>query len=166
MLAVVRCCLVPVCLVFAACSGISVHSTHNPSVDFAALKSFDWLSTPPEIRNTVEDASMRDLLGAELASKGLWRSKEKPDLLVAVHRTIEGSLNTRGSGYEIRDGRIRTYELQEGTLVVDLIAAANKEGVWRGTATGTFRFDALPEERREILTGVFRDMFADFPPRR
>jgi hypothetical protein len=166
MLAVVRWCLAPVCVFLAACSGISVHSTHDPDFDFGKAKSYDWLTTPAEVQTSVDDASLRDLLAGELESKGLYRNQQTPDLLVAMHRTIEGTLHTRGSGYEIKDGRIATYELQSGTLVVDLIAAGNREAVWRGTATGTFRADLLPDERREILVGVFEDMFADYPEAR
>lgn len=149
-----------------ACRGIAVDSTYDPEVDFAPLRTFDWLQPPSDAPTRVSDATMLGLIGAELEAKGLQRNTDKPDLLVAVQRTIEGSLNTKGSGYEWRDGRLQRYELQSGTLVVDLVAANTKQVAWRGTATGAFRFDGTAAERREMLTGVLHDMFASFPPRR
>jgi hypothetical protein len=114
----------------------------------------------------VRDAALHELLGAELEARGLRRDTSRPDLLVAMHRTIEGVLNTQSWGYEFRGGKVDRYAMQEGTLVVDLIAAATRKSVWRGTAQGMFKFESTPEERRAMMQTVFRDLFADFPPGR
>lgn len=155
-------------LFFAACTniGVAVDTVHEPGVDFAALRTFDLLPTATTEQVAAVDGPLIDLVAAELQRKGLTRSTEKPDLLVAVHRTITGTMNTRGSGYEVRSGRIARYQVQEGMLVVDLITATDRLSVWRGTATGAFKSDALPEERRTFLTDLLRDMFKDYPPTR
>ena len=114
----------------------------------------------------VSEADLLQMVGDRLEAKGLRRTADNPDLLVAIHRTVEGTLNTRGSGYEFRGGRMRSYELQSGTLVVDLVLASSRQVAWRGTASGAFRFDAVPEERKKLLDEVLDEMFADFPPRR
>jgi hypothetical protein len=150
----------------AACRGISVQSTHDPEVDFARLQTFDWLRPPTDAPTSVSDKAMFDMIAKELEAKGLRRNTAQPDVLVAVHRSIEGTLNTKGSGYEFHEGRLRRYTLQEGTLVVDLIGAATKEAVWRGTATGAFKADSSTEERHETVAAILHDMFADYPPRR
>jgi hypothetical protein len=150
----------------AGCHSVSVDSTHDDSVDFSQLHTYDWMSLPATLPTAAKDETVVGALATLLEKKGLKRSKENPDLLVAVHRTIEGQLNTKGSGYEFRDGRLRTYQLQSGSLVIDLISAKTKEAVWRSSASGAFRADQLPEERRAFLVGLMEDMFDGFPPRR
>ncbi|HEX5051193.1 MAG TPA: DUF4136 domain-containing protein [Planctomycetota bacterium] len=159
--------LLPLLLAFAAgCHGIEVDSTFDHEVDFSQLHTYDWLSLPPTSPTAVNDATVVTTLAATLEKKGLRRSQEQPDLLVAVHRMIEGSLNTKSSGYEFRDGRLHTYTLQKGSLVIDLVEAKNKESVWRGTANGAFRSDQTPDERRAMLNDIMDRMFAGFPPHR
>jgi len=159
--------LLPLLLATAAgCRGVSVDSTYDDKVDFSQLRTYDWLSLPPTSPTAAKDETVVGALGTLLEKRGLKHSKDQPDLLVAVHRTIKGQLNTKGSGYEFRDGRLRTYALQEGSLVIDLVAAGTKETVWRSSATGAFRADQLPEERRAFLAGLLDEMFDGFPPRR
>lgn len=150
----------------AGCRGVAVDTTYDPDVDFAPLRTYDWLSLPPMSPTAVKDDTVVGVLEAKLEQKGLRRDKQQPALLIAVQRTIEGSLNTQHSGYEFRDGRMHRYEMQAGTLVVDLVLAKTKESVWRGTASGAFRADQTPAERRTFLNGLIDDMFADFPPRK
>ena len=150
----------------AGCHSVSVDSTYDDSVDFSQLRTYDWLSLPETSPTAAKDETVVGALATLLEKKGLKRSKEQPDLLVAVHRTIEGQLYTKGSGYEFRDGRLRTYALQQGSLVIDLVAAKSKETVWRSSASGAFRADQLPEERRAFLAKTLDEMFDGFPPRR
>lgn len=150
----------------AGCRGVSVDSTYDDSVDFAQLRTYDWLSLPPTSPTAAKDETVVGALATLLERKGLEHRKDLPDLLVAVHRTIQGQLHTKGSGYEFRDGRLRTYALQEGSLVIDLVSAKTKETVWRSSASGAFRADQLPEERRVFLAGLLDEMFDGFPPRR
>lgn len=150
----------------AGCRGVAVDSTHDPEVDFAKLHTYDWLSLPPTAPTAVSDTTVVGVLAATLEKKGMQRNKERPDVLIAVHRTIEGSLNTKGSGYEWQDGRLQRYELQKGSLVIDMVDPTSKQTIWRGSAEGAFRADYMPEERQKFLTELLTDMFADYPPRR
>jgi hypothetical protein len=160
-------CLLPLLLVVAAgCKGIAVQAAHDPQADFSRLRTFDWHSVPVQAQTAVADVSLVDLIGAELTAHGLQRNQQDPDLLVAVHRSLEGQLNTRGWGYEEIGGRMRQYTYQEGTLVIDLVDAKSRRSVWRGTASGAFKFSDDPVAMRDMMTGVLRDMFADFPPAR
>jgi hypothetical protein len=147
-------------------SSIRCDSEHDPGTDFTQLKTFDFLAGPPEEQGAERDAVLLGLVGDQLTAKGLQRTNSQPDLLVSVHRSIEGTVHTQKSGYEFRGGRLSRYQLQEGTLVVDLVAAKTKIAVWRGTASGAYRQDSLPEERRAKLTEVLRELFAAYPPGR
>lgn len=158
--------LLPLVLVLAAagCRSISIDTDHDKSFDFKRLRTFDYLAAPTSARTAQTDPSLLDMIAAELTARGLQPTKQNPDLLIAVHRSIEGQLNTRGFGYEEIGGRLHPYTYQEGSLVVDLIDATSKRTVWRGTAQGAFKFSEDPAELRRMLADVLRDMFADFPP--
>jgi hypothetical protein len=160
------CCPILVALLLAAagCRGVSVDSTYDPTADFGRLRTYDWLSVPPQARTAVQDVSLIDLIRLEIERHGLQRRQADPDLLVAVHRSLEGNLNTKGWGYETQGGRLRHYTLQEGTLVVDLVDAKTKRTVWRGSAEGVFKFDEDPAQQRQMIEELLREMFADFPP--
>ena len=149
---------------FAGCRGIDVSAMHDPKVDFSTIHTFTWLAPLSDSETLVRDQQVLNVVARELTARGLKKVDSGADVQVAVHRTLSGSLNTKGVGYEIRDGRLGTYELQEGTLVVDLVSPSTRHNVWRGTAHGVFRADMLPAEREALLTDVVRDMLADFPP--
>ncbi len=151
-------------VVAAGCHGVSVDSTHAEGVDFRQLRTYDWLSLPPTSPTAAKDETVVGGLATTREKKGLRRSQQQPDLLVAVHRTIEGSLNTKSSGYEWRDGRMQRYTLQEGSLVIDLVLAKTKEIVWRSSASGAFRADQTGPERRTFLAELLEEMFDGFPP--
>jgi hypothetical protein len=136
----------------AGCSGLSVDSTYAEGVDFKRLRTYDWMSLPATASTAANDETVAGVLATTLEQKGLTRSKENPDLLIAVHRTLEGS------------GRMERYALTKGSLVIDLVLASSKQSVWRGVASGAFRADQSPEERREFLKGLIGAMFADYPP--
>jgi hypothetical protein len=158
--------LLPLLFATAGCHSVSVDSTYDHDVDFSQLHTYDWLSLPPTSPTAAKDETVIGALATLLEKKGFKRNKEQPDLLVAVQRTIEGQLYTKGSGYEFRDGRLHSYQLQSGSLVIDLVSAKTKETVWRSSASGAFRADQLPEERRVFLAQLMDDMFDGFPPHR
>ncbi len=161
--------IVPLLLLLSAAgcrSNINVQAVADAEVDLAGLRTYQLMAASPQAATMVSETDLLQMVGDRLDAKGLRRDAQNPDLLVAIHRSVEGVLNTKGSGYEFKDGRMHRYELQSGTLVVDLVLASSREVAWRGTASGAFRFDAVPEERKQLLTEVLDEMFADFPPRR
>lgn len=158
----------PLLLATAACKSTStdIHASYDHQADFAKLHSYAFVSVPASTQTKVADTSLIELIAAQLENSGLKATDQAPDVLVAVHRSMSGRLNTNGWGYEFKEGRMEHYELQEGTLVIDLVDARTKESVWRGTAEGVFRADMTQAEKRKFATDVLQQMFKDYPPRR
>src|SRR5262245_29646394 len=95
------CCLQSVSLALAAaCSGVSYDTSHDfdANVDFSKVRTYDWFKGTQTFTSD-RDASLRKIIGPELEAKGLRRDELAPDVLVAVHRSIVGTLNTKKSGY-------------------------------------------------------------------
>ena len=53
---------------------------------------------------------------------------------------------------------------KEGTLLIDIVDAASKQLVWRGSALTEVDPGMTPEERNERITSIVHSMFTHFPP--
>jgi hypothetical protein len=52
-----------------------------------------------------------------------------------------------------------------GTLLIDIVDAASKKLVWRGTAAGAVDPGLTSVERDERIRQIVRDMLSHFPPK-
>ena len=90
-----------VLMVFAAgCSTISVQYDYDKEVDFASLKTFEWLSTQaqPDI-NPFTVKRIRSATNEQLQAKGYTMTSNNPDFLIAMHIGKEQKIQVRDWGY-------------------------------------------------------------------
>jgi hypothetical protein len=57
----------------------------------------------------------------------------------------------------------RTYNYDEGQLLVDILNAKNNKIVWRGVATDSLKQLKTPEERVEYINKVMTSIFKTLP---
>ena len=63
-------------VVLAGCSTMQVHSDHDPSANFAGLKTYDWtkaakkVTGDPRLDNPALDQRIRELIQLQLAKQG------------------------------------------------------------------------------------------------
>ena len=110
------------------------------------------------IRNGRETAHKRCMLAA-LATSTLFLVS-----YVVYHASAESSFGIQG-GYQTdwtNSNAIKIETHTAGTLVVDLVDAAENRVVWRGIATGSVSTD--PSKNRKIIQEAMRKMFDNFPP--
>jgi Domain of unknown function (DUF4136) len=168
--------------VAAACSSVEVHNDFDVDANFAAYHTYAWITQPANAtgnaqaaqeRNTLLDKRIRNAVDAQMAAKGFHAEASAPDLLVVYHTGLADKVSVTDWGYTYagsywgwagRDIDVSTYT--EGTLIVDLVDAASKELVWRGSATGTVDPSASPEKREQRLNDAVARMFSNYPPRR
>jgi len=111
---------------------------------------------------------------ATLASKGLRKVDDNPELWVVAHTRLskEMQVNTYntgwGYGWGWRGGAGMTTstvsEIPVGNLMVDLVDANRKQLVWRGSASKTLEPNASPEKKEKNLNEAVQKMFASYPP--
>ena len=65
-----------------------------------------------------------------------------------------------GAGLSTSTSRVRTYK--EGTLVVDIYKAKEKELIWRGAVTGTISDD--PQKNVKNFKKALAKLFKRYPP--
>jgi hypothetical protein len=166
----------------AACSSVEVHYDYDVEADFSAFRTYAWIPQPASTgggaeaarqRNTLLDKRVRAAVDAQMATKGFRLDEANPDVLVVYHTGLADKVEVTDWGYTYagsywgwagRDIDVSTYT--EGTLIVDLVEAASKELVWRGSAVGTVDPSASPEQREERLNDAVARMFANYPPRK
>jgi hypothetical protein len=133
--------------VSTGCATMNVSSHVLKSADFAQYHTFEWgpadalptgdprLDRDPFFQDHVQGAVEKGL-----AAKGFARvSSGTPDLLIHYHANISHRLDInrldreRGYCYD-DDCRVRTVDVEAGTLVLDVIDARTNRLVWRGWA--------------------------------
>lgn len=167
-------------LVAACASSPTVQTDSNPQVDFSQFHSYTWVEDPRGITSLAEQRIRADV-DAQLQAKG-WTmmatggqigvvarvsTQQKQDIDTYYQAPMYAGWGWRGGwayggayGVGYPATTVRNYEV--GTLVVDLFDMANKQSIWRGTASKT-----VPQSIEQINTAIdtaIVKMFAKFPP--
>lgn len=157
------------CGALISCSSVAVKSDFDATTNFAQYKTFDFMphrSTPGG--NPFNDKRVEAAIEQELTAKGLQKQTTgKPDLFVAYHTNVKDKIDVDTYGYRYgRYGRrVGTYttvqKYQQGTVVVDLVDAKEKELVWRGWAKG----EASDSVAKEKIDDTIAEILAKYPPK-
>lgn len=164
-------CLICLGIFAASCSGIRVQSDFDPNTNFAGLKTYDWMPVPEDLGiNDLDLARLKKAVDSQMAGKGYPLSSEDPDFRIAVHFSSENKVSVSNTGYGYYyDGfygstGVRTYEYEEGTLVLDFVDKDSKTLFWRGAATGELQDLKTPERREKEINEVVEKILKRFPP--
>ena len=173
---------------FAGCASFDVNYDYDQTVDFASIKTFDWMPvfTKPW-GNELTVKHIKRAVDNQLEAKGLRMSSAHPDILIALHGGKKKKIDVQEWGYAYRDndfyhsgpfyrrpfygepfGRdsveyrrgTDTYEYEVGTIILDFVDTGKKELIWRGMATGVVGTDMTPEEINTIVAKIL----INYPP--
>ena len=169
-----------VALSLAACSSVDITTDYDRSFDFAALKSYDWMSTSGSAVTADQKAAMfqtslvnkniKNAVNANLGAKGLKQDATNPDFFIVSHLGTEQKVNVTnyGYGYGARwggyGGGVDVHQYTQGTLILDFIDAKSKELIWRGVASGALASNPSPEEAQQKINDIIGSMLAEYPP--
>jgi hypothetical protein len=163
-------------LLVSACSGISTTTDFDPSVDFSAFSTYDWVDSEGQVDN-ITSSRIRQSVDAAMAARGFTQSASSPDLAVSyqVSTAERRSCNTVNAGWGggygwggwgMGMGTSTTTEnvWQEGSLILGVFDAGTKNLVWTGTATTDIDGSRSPEDRQRLIDDAVNKMMSDFPP--
>jgi hypothetical protein len=168
---------------------VTVTTEHDPTADFAALRTYRWLPTPPYLTAPSDEARdprlghealdepIRAAVDRALAEKRFKRaaSTKSPDFHVLYYAAFSTGMNANvlGAHYGYRTGwgssglsatpTTPPRVIDEGTLVIDILRSDRAVAIWRGTATGTVDGTRTDEECRHTIDTAVKEMFAAFP---
>lgn len=114
----------------------------------------------------------------ELSDRGLDETDEGPSLVVRYAIEDEKRLESSGPnvglgfgfgrspmGFGVAHSPVRTREIQEGKLVVQLVESGSQRVVWQGTGQRNLTESMSPDTRSSLIDRVVKEMFKDYPPR-
>ena len=169
--------LVP-CLFTLGCD-LSTSVDYDREADFSQVSTFGWTGKQnPEVNDLVHNRIV-NALRSNLEAKGLREVDSNPDVFVTYYGDHDEQtiIDTNHVGYGYGAGwgwgggmgmagmgssttTVRTYK--EGTIIVDIYRAEDKQLVWRGTVTGTIS-DNPQKNEKNIGKGITK-LFEKFPP--
>lgn len=168
--------LVLTVFLISACSQVRVGYDYDKESNIPAYKTFNW-HTPPDkdgAYNIMEKRIIRKV-ERQLETKGLLKTEENPDFLIALHGTRQTKVNIRDWGYSCnrfgvgveRLGGLSgmdVYQYSEGTIILDFIDARTKELFWRGMAVSIIDNTRTPAEWEELVDDAVSNMLKNYPP--
>lgn len=150
----------------------------DEAYDFSKIQTFQWDNSPEslEAKNPFMHSRVVAAIENELTAVGLTKVQANADVHVTYHTSTEQQVRLNSTSYGYGFGgyggvgwghygygyggpvstttSVDTYD--EGTLVVDIWASANKTLIWRGTATRVFSEDVDKAERQVVE--IIQDM--------
>jgi len=180
-------------LALSGCSSMTVNSDYDPSEDFKALKTYDWIpggrkpTGDPRIDdNTLLDTRVRRAVDSELAAKGFRKLTDgQPDFWVVYHVTLDKKtdITTLNNYYGYGPGwgygygspyrpygwggprETYVYQYEEGTLILDIVEPGTRELMWRGYATDEVQLSDSPGKKEAQVNEAVSRILALFPPK-
>ncbi len=135
-------------LMLTGCSSIAVKSDYDQTTDFSQYKTYQWLekggNSSITQRNPLAAQKIVGAVEREMQLKGLKKSVgEAADLLLTFHAGVQDKVDVTAYGYNYWRPRrglgITTVDVnryKEGTLIIDVIDAREKQLIWRGWGSG------------------------------
>jgi len=171
-------------------AGVKVKTEYDRGADFAALRSYSWLPTPPYatqispdvgdkfLSQEIIDAPLRATVDQALAAKGLKPAADAAtaDCFLVYYAAFGTTINANvlGEHYAYITGwgsplvgatpTTALRVLEQGTVVLDILNRDKKVAIWRATATGAVDRDQTDQQRARRLKEAVADMFKKFPP--
>jgi hypothetical protein len=172
--------LLPVILIFAACSTVKVGFDYDKQADFSKYKTYTISEETMKMPlNQLNRDRIISAVEAEMATKGFTKS-ENPDVILDIRIKGEevqtATATTSGPGYGYGGyyrwgygGGFSTTTVNydkyvEGTMFITLVDRATEKIVWQGTGTKTVDENASAEKREENINYAVKQIFTNYPP--
>jgi len=171
--------------ILAGCSsGYDIKYDYDMQTNFTGFKTYQWMektmtnangSAQQAMQsNSLLDKRIRSAVDTQMAAKGFTLTADNPDVYAVYHVGLKDKIDVTDWGYTYAGsywggglGRnVDVYQYTEGTLIVDLVDAANKELAWRGSATGVVEPGRSPEQIQARINDVVARIFQNYPPKK
>lgn len=144
-----------------------VHYNYDRDTNFSAYKTYQW-SERGGVRDQLMDKDIRRAVDDQLAQKGLQRVETGGDLVInyqtGIDRERQADVWTMGPRFSGM-ARANTSTIEIGTLVVNMLDAAKKQLVWRGSATKTLNINKDPDKNYKNLEKSVAKLLRNYPPK-
>jgi hypothetical protein len=162
-----------VALLYCCGLGLAQDTTFNfmPGTNFGQFHSFKWVTIPGGVHpNQIVDQEIQNAVVGQLTGKGLTQTQaDNADLYVGYQVAVdqEKQWNAFGMGGGFRFGGMgeaTSSTINNGTLVVDIYDAANKQLIWTGRATKTISPSKNQQKNMNNLDKAIAKLMKNYPP--
>ena len=168
-------------LIFSACSTIDVTNDYDPAYSFDGVNNYTILYKSREHSDTLTDQRIMAEIDNQLMLKGYNKTqRQNADIYVVFHTNVQNKTKVfqdyqyigvspyryghrYGYGGMMAVPVTRTYNYDEGKLMVDILNAKDNKIVWRGVATDSLKKHKTPQERLEYINKVMTSIFKTLP---
>ena len=170
-------------LLFGSCAtSLKILYDYDKEEDFSKFRSYAFILVPENLESDVNPDVVRrieEAVALMLGKKGFQRLDANPDLLVAIHTERHDKLSVsnwgynyaphdlywRGSGYWGAGG-MDVHRYAEGTLIIDVVHAKDKELIWRGMGSKAFPAEPTLEQIEKTVNKAVAKLLSNFPPKK
>ena len=154
----------------------SVDTAYNRSVDFSALKTYDWWALHGQPETPPDDLVLiRRMIDADLQGRGLKIMEDNPDFLIVVLLRKSQQVETqefhnfrKGTRFDlpsqVNEGGSGTWSYEEGTMVINFVRPQTNHLVWRGTFKTDLNSVTTPKKRTAVIERAVNQIMKEFPP--
>jgi hypothetical protein len=170
---------IAVALLLVGCSSaLNVQYNYNQTVDFAALRTFDFFPLPSRATtNPFVFERIKAGVTGELMDRGLRPSTENPDMFIAIYTDVTQKVDVADYGYISNPydaswrrygsagvGTVEAYEYTEGTLILDFVRGKDKVAIWRGIVQGVLPKGMDATTRNAVVDDAVEQVMENYPP--
>jgi len=178
--------LATIAVATAACGGLTVNSDFDPSANFSAFQSYQWLpdaeSDASQIaQDPLIDRRIRAAIDMDLQSKGFRRMDDGADFSVGYQLSTREDVSYTtmhsgwggygygwgywGGGASMGTSTTRRNVDTVGQLLIGIFDENTQEMVWRGSGEKSLSSRAqTPEESEANINDIIRQVMESFPP--
>jgi hypothetical protein len=160
----------------------SIRYNFAPGTNFSQYKTYKWVRVEgAQYPNQLIDQQIMRSIDAQLASKGLTKTDDKPDLVVtyqvAVNQEKQWNAYSTGGDYwgwggwggwggmgGMQTTTATSSTINIGTLNLDLYDVSSKKQIWRGEATKTLGNPKKPEKLQRNIDKAMAKLMKNYPP--
>jgi hypothetical protein len=161
-----------VALLFCCGLGLAQDTTFNsmPGTNFGQFHTFKWVAIPGGVHpDQIVDQEIKQAVASQLTGKGLTQTDaDNADLYVGYQVAVDQEKQWNAVGMGGRRfggmGSATSSTISNGTLVVDIYDAANKQLVWTGRASKTLSPGSNQQKNLENLNKAIAKLMKNYPP--
>jgi len=161
-------------LFLSACSTLTTSVDYDTHYNFKRVHTFAIVHKIKEGENTLTNQRIEKALKKTLQAKGLKETDPKSaDLVFLYHVNVQNKTDIYTDyqmvGYGRYGGMVistpRTYNYEEGKLIIDAYNPKTNQTVYRAVAIDELPDKKTPQEREEYIQKVIAKTLENFPPK-
>ncbi|MFD2229574.1 DUF4136 domain-containing protein [Alkalimarinus sediminis] len=163
------------CLMLAGCAAPVVYD-YDDRANFQQDKTFEFERAKNGDTQSLDRSRIHQAVLTELENKGYTKVDNDASLIVRYRIEEEIRIESTGVSYGVGMSRnhlgfgmhtpVRSREIKEGKLVVEIVEAQDNRVIWRAVSQKRLTEQMKPDARTALINELVTEMFTNYPPQR